>query len=173
MHDRVSRLSPYKAIALARIPQRAPANVPALMLLTLALSCGGCSFSYQLGSLFGKDDDKPAASATGTVTPLADSAKPISEMPPDVDLAYARAAATEVLAKGDKQESARWENPRTGARGMVTPIANAYTQDGLVCRDFLASYVREGSGEAWLQGEACRIHQGKWEVRSLKPWKRV
>jgi surface antigen len=106
------------------------------------------------------------------VTPPADGAKPMSEMPPDVDLAYARAAATEVLAKGDKQESARWENPRTGARGMVTPLATAYTQDGLTCRDFLASYVREGN-EAWLQGEACRAPQGRWEVRSLRPWKRV
>jgi outer membrane surface antigen len=147
------------------------AGLPTLMVLALALSSGGCSFSYQLGSLFGKDDDKPMASATGTVTPPADSAKPMSEMPADVDLAYARAAATEVLTK-DKQESARWENPRTGARGMVTPIANAYTQDGLICRDFLASFVHDG-GEAWLQGEACRVHQGKWEVRSLKPWKRV
>jgi hypothetical protein len=146
-------------------------GLPTLMVLALALSSGGCSFSYQLGSLFGKDDDKPAASATGTVAPVADFAKPMSEMPPDVDLAYARAAAMEVLTK-DKQESARWENPRTGARGMVTPIANAYTQDGLVCRDFLASFVRDGS-EAWLQGEACRAQQGKWEVRSLKPWKRV
>jgi len=106
------------------------------------------------------------------VAPVADSAKPMSELPPDVDLAYARAAATEVLAHGDKQEGVHWENPRTGARGMVTPLASAYTQDGLTCRDFLASYVHEGS-EAWLQGEACRVHQGVWEVRSLKPWKRV
>ena len=143
-----------------------------MIVLALALSSGGCSFSYQLGSLFGKDDDKPLASATGTVPHLADGAKAMSEMPPDVDLAYARAAATEILAKGDKQESARWENPRTGARGMVTPLATAYTQDGLTCRDFLASYVREGS-ESWLQGEACRAPQGRWEVRSLKPWKRV
>jgi len=141
------------------------------MVTALALSNGGCSFSYQLGSLFGKDDDKPAAAATGSASPVADSAKPVTELPPDVDLAYARAAAMEILGH-DKQESAHWENPRTGARGMVTPIATAYTQDGLTCRDFLASYVHEGS-EAWLQGEACRVHQGIWEVRSLKPWKRV
>ena len=53
----------------------------------------------------------------------------------------------------------------------MTPLATAYTQDGFVCRDFLASYVRQGS-EAWLQGEACRLHQGKWEVRKLRPWKK-
>jgi hypothetical protein len=44
-------------------------------------------------------------------------------------------------------------------------------QDGFTCHDFLASYVREGSKEAWLQGEACRVQKGRWEVRSLKPWK--
>jgi surface antigen len=125
-----------------------------------------------LGSLFGKDDDTPAVSATGTTAPVTDAEKPTSEMPPDVDLAYARAAATEVLAGGEKRGSARWENPRTGARGTVTPIAKAYVQDGLTCRGFLASFVREGS-ESWLQGEACRAKYGKWEVRSLKPSKRV
>ena len=46
-----------------------------------------------------------------------------------------------------------WENPRTGARGTITPLASAYNQDGVTCRDFLASYVH-GQTEAWLQGEA-------------------
>ena len=45
------------------------------------------------------------------------------------------------------------------------------TIDGFTCQDFLASYVRVGSGEDWMRGEACRIHKGNWEVRSLKPWK--
>lgn len=170
MCDQVSPGSLYSARPRARLQRRAGA--PTLFILALAALCGGCSFSYQLGSLFGKDDDTPAVSVTGTTVGVTDAEKPTSEMPPDVDLAYARAAATEVLASGEKRGSARWENPRTGARGMVTPIAKAYIQDGLTCRDFLASFVREGS-EAWLQGEACRPQHGKWEVRSLKPWKRV
>ena len=58
----------------------------------------------------------------------------------------------------------------TGARGTVTPVANAYTQDGFTCRDFLASYVKNGN-EAWLEGAACRAGRGKWEVRSMRPWK--
>jgi surface antigen len=159
------RFSYNNASLRARLQHRAGA--PIVIILALAASCGGCSFSYQLGSLFGKDDDTPSASATGTVEP-ADAVNASAE----VDLAYARAAATEVLASGDKLGSAHWENPRTGARGMVTPIANAYIQDGVTCREFLASYVRDGN-EAWLQGEACRLQHGKWEVRSLKPWKRV
>ena len=55
--------------------------------------------------------------------------------------------------------------PQTGARGTVTPIATAYNQDGFVCRDFLASYVKN-STESWMRGEACRQHKGRWEVRS-------
>jgi surface antigen len=149
------------------------------LVLTLALGgmSGGCS--YQLDSMFGKKDDKvdqtgsippkPAA-ATASTTAIATAAEAV-EAPGDGDLAFARQAAAEVLSRGGKDTSAPWENPRTGARGTVTPIAAAYTQDGFVCRDFLASYVQKGS-EAWLQGEACRLHQGKWEVRSLKPWKR-
>jgi surface antigen len=73
------------------------------------------------------------------------------------------------LLTGDKQWA--WENPSSGARGTVTPIASAYNQDGASCLGFLASYVRQSS-EACLQGEACRAHKGKWEVKSLRPWKR-
>ncbi len=135
--------------------------------LALALAAGGCSFSYQLGSLFGKDEDKAEHTASAASSQTSEPA----ELPPDGDLAYARAAVSEVLAKGSATTSRPWENPRTGARGTVTPIAAAYNQDGFVCRDFLASYVRDGN-ESWLQGEACRL-QGRWEVRSMKPWKRT
>jgi surface antigen len=151
--------------------------------IALALASGGCSFSYQLGSLFGKDDDTSETGSVGAQVvqkqvvqkqdpQKQDLQKFAAEPLPDGDLAYARAAASEMLSSGENQESAHWENPATGARGMVTPTASAYTQDGLTCRDFLASYVHEGN-EAWLQGEACRRSQGNWEVRSLKPWKRV
>jgi surface antigen len=136
--------------------------------LMLAWTSGGCSFSYQLGSLFGKNKDEQAGEVTGS---MAATAQPGEGNPADADLAFARAAAAEVLSRGGKDTSIPWENPDTGARGTVTPIASAYNQDGLVCRDFLASYVRAGA-ESWLQGEACRAHEGRWEVRSLKPWRR-
>ena len=136
--------------------------------VALALSAGGCSFSYQLDSLFAKSKEQAGAETTSSV-----SAKPasLSGKPQASDLAYARAAASEVLQQGGKGVSQSWENPETGARGTVTPIASVYDQDGFTCQNFLASYVRAGSGEDWMRGEACRIHQGDWEVRSLKPWK--
>jgi surface antigen len=90
--------------------------------------------------------------------------------PTDSDLAFARNAASDVLTKGDKDSSQPWENPETGARGSVTPLARAYSADGHTCRDFLASYVN-GRSERWLQGEACQSSEGRWEIHTLKPWK--
>ena len=129
----------------------------ALAIVTLGLCLGGCS--YPLGSLLDEAKAKP-----GTVVA-------VSKLPSDADLDYARAAAAAALAKGGKDMSAPWENPRTGARGTITPIDTAYSQDGSECRAFLASYVVE-NGAAWLHGEACRKDEGKWVVRSLKPWQR-
>ena len=136
----------------------------------LAIGCGGCS--YQLGSMFEKSDALRAdhtRSIRATKTAMVEPALPAME--PEGEAAL-RLAATELLSRNERDASQPWENPRTGARGTVTPIAAAYTQDGLTCRDFLASYVREGS-EAWLQGEACLKQAGQWEVRSLKPWNRT
>lgn len=135
------------------------------VVLPFALMAGGCSFSYQLGSLFDKNKDQAAVETTGSI---GNKATPRAN---DGDLAFARAAATEVLRRGGEGASQPWENPETGARGTVTPIASAYNVDGFTCQDFLASYIRNGSGEDWMRGEACRIHKGSWEVRSLKPWK--
>jgi len=136
--------------------------------LLLALPGGACSFSYQLGSLFGPDKPEATASVGASMAPAAEPTATAEN-----DLAYARAAATRALAlDGKATTSVPWENPRTGARGTVTPLASAYTQDGFVCRDFLASYVRQGAA-SWLQGEGCRIHEGKWEIRALRPWKKA
>jgi surface antigen len=135
--------------------------------LTLALAGGGCSMAYQMDSALGGGDK---SDTTGSITPPPGS-KQASELPPDADLVFTKAAVSEVLNRPSNDASVPWENPRSGARGTVTPIASAYTQDGQTCRDFLASYV-QGTSQAWLQGEACKHRKGAWEVRSMKPWKR-
>ena len=124
--------------------------------------------SYQLDSFFGGSDK---SDTTGSIAQSAHGAAPSTKMPPAFDLAYARAAASEVLKRNEKDASLPWSNPHSGARGTVTPLASAYTQDGHTCRNFLASYVN-GPDQAWLQGEACKQSAGAWEVRSLKPWTR-
>jgi hypothetical protein len=144
-------------------------------LIALALKLGaataGCSLSYKLDSFAG-NDDKPDQTASLRPTPAAAPKPPhAGAKPTEHDLAYAKAAAAQVLARTEKDASQLWENPRTRARGTVTPIADAYTQDGVQCRDFLASYIRDGA-ESWLQGDACRAQQGRWTVRKLRPLER-
>jgi surface antigen len=132
----------------------------AMTLILIGLSSGGCSLSHTDGP-FARMDDKDV---TGSLGPQAGA------VPTDGDLAFARNAASDVLTKGDKDSSQPWENPETGARGSVTPLAQAYSADGRTCRDFLASYVN-GRSESWLQGAACQSGQGRWEIHTLKPWK--
>jgi len=134
-----------------------------------ALPVGGCS--YQLDSLLTKSDAD--MEQTGSIGRAGDQAKRAVNIlqPSDADLAYARAVAADLLARNRKDDSLPWENPNTGARGSITPLAASYSEGAFTCRDFLASYVR-GEAETWLQGEACRTEHGKWEVKSLTPLSR-
>jgi hypothetical protein len=162
------RQPPYNgtsAESLWRSGLSSPISVAAAA--SIALTCGACSFSYKLDSVFGRDGAKPA---TADAPPAPTAAGAAAGLPADADLAFAKAAAVDALGRTGAV-SVPWENPGTGARGTITPLASAYTQDGFVCRDFLASYVRRDA-ESWLQGEGCRIHQGRWEVRHMKPLQR-
>ena len=144
-----------------------PRRFAAVAAVLSALAAAGCS--YQLHSLLSKDDAD--VETTGSIGRAGDGTATAADAArSEIDLAYARAAASDALAHGGKDSSVPWHNPNTGASGNITPLATAYTEDGMSCRDFLASYVR-GQAQAWLQGEACRTAHGKWEVRSLRPFK--
>ena len=133
-----------------------------MTLILIALSTSGCSL-YRTGA-FAKMDDKDVTGSIGGI-------QANGPAPSESDLAFARNAASDVLTKGDKDASQPWENPQTGARGSVTPLAQAYSSEGRTCRDFLASYVN-GRNERWLQGAACQSgHHGRWEIHTLKPWR--
>jgi surface antigen len=135
-----------------------------MTLILIGAVSGGCSMS-RTDSAFAKMDDNDL---TGSIA----AAQASGPAPTDSDLAFARNAASDVLTKGDKDSSQPWENPETGARGSVTPLAQAYSSpEGRTCRDFLASYVN-GRNESWLQGAACQIGHGRWEIHTLKPWRR-
>ena len=130
-----------------------------MALILIGIGAGGCSMSRPDNGLAKTGND-----FTGSLGP------PGTAVPTDSDLAFTRNAASDVLTKGDKDASQPWENPETGARGSVTPLAQAYTSEGRTCRDFLASYVN-GTTESWLQGAACQTGHGLWEIHTLKPWK--
>jgi surface antigen len=127
-----------------------------------------CGCSYQLDSMLSKPDADPSVTGSvGSPGTLQDrTAAAVSE----ADLAYARAAAGEALARAGGGNSVPWRNPQTGVGGNITPLATSYSTDGLPCRDFLASYV-SGGAQAWLHGSACRSAAGQWQVKSLTPLK--
>ncbi len=133
----------------------------AMALVLIGIGAGGCSFNRSDGIFAKMGHD-----VTGSLgTPQPNPAEPAES-----DLAFTRNAASDVLTRGDQDASQHWENPETGARGSVTPLAQAYSSDGRTCRDFLASYVN-GSAESWLQGAACKAGHGRWEIHTLKPWR--
>ena len=136
-------------------------------MLSLSLVLSGCS--YRLDSMFSRPRDADAEVSRAT-RPAAPSPPTIAGMPNLAAAAYA--AVSEALSRAGRNVSVAWEDPATGARGTVTPLSSAYVQDGSTCRDFLASYVRGGS-ESWMQGEACRAAQDRWEVRQMRPWRQT
>jgi hypothetical protein len=133
-----------------------------MALILIGIGAGGCSLSRGDSGFA-----KMGSDFTGSVGPMAEASP---AMPTETDLAFARNAASDVLTRGEKDASQPWENPETGARGSVTPLAQAYSQEGRTCRDFLASYVK-GQSENWLQGAACQTGHGQWEIHTLKPWR--
>ena len=149
----------YRAWARVGLSAFAPKGA-AVALILIGLGSSGCSFSRGDGP-FAKMSGKEV---TGSIAPP-------ETAPTEADLAFARNAASDVLTKGDKDASQPWQNPETGARGSVTPLAQAYSSDdGRTCWDFLASYVN-GRTENWLQGSACHNGNGRWEIHTLKPWR--
>jgi surface antigen len=162
----LSRRPLYSGTGAARLRWR-PHRFAAPAALLSALFTSGCA--YQLDTAFSKADAD--VEQTGSIS-RADRQVTAANVvaPSETDLAYARAVAADVVGHGAKDASIPWENPNTGAGGNITPLAASYSEGSLTCRDFLASYVR-GPAQAWLQGEACRTAHGKWEVRSLRPFK--
>ena len=156
------RLALYKTWERIGLSAIRPAGA-VLTLILVGVGSGGCSFSRGDGAFAKMDDNDVTGSLkSGPTSP---------PVPTEADLALARTAASDVLTMGNKDSSQPWENPETGARGSVTPLAQAYSSEGRTCRDFLASYVI-GRSESWLQGAACQAGHGRWEIHTLKPWRR-
>ena len=155
------RLALYKTWGRVGLLRMSPAGA-VMTLILIGVGAGGCSLS-RTDSSFARMGD---SDVTGSIARVRSE----GAAPTEADLAFARNAASDVLTRGDKDSSQPWENPETGARGSVTPLAQAYSSEGHTCRDFLASYVNDRS-ESWLQGAACQSGQGRWEIRTLKPWK--
>jgi surface antigen len=163
-HDRQARPL-YSGTVPLRLsaPQRLAV---AAITFGVAVATAACS-SIQLDSLMSK---REAGKTSSNNRPEIGPADAADAQVSNADLAYARAAAADVLSRGGKVNSVPWRNPHTGDGGNITLLATSRERVGVPCRDFLASYV-SGASQAWLQGSACRSARGEWQVKSLKPLK--
>jgi surface antigen len=169
---------PYHGKTVARLSVASLLGAPVAAGL-IAMLLGGCSM--QLSSLLpgGVSDTGPTVvravpasdDSTGSIPLHMASTREIPMGMSAIDWPHAQAALREALARTDEGPSVPWDNPVSGARGTVTPIAAAFTKDGLPCRNFIASHVKDGV-ETWSEGLACRVGQHVWEVKSVKPLKK-
>lgn len=159
---------PYHGSARAN---RAAGIRVVVLTAVLAFGSGACSMSFPLDSEFFSSKSEKAADAdkggTREVTGSIARRDANGSMQP-ADWSLATAALREALGETKEGASIPWQNPSTGARGTVTPVASSYVQDGFACRDFLASHVGDGQ-ENWFEGTACRVHRGEWDIRSTRP----
>jgi surface antigen len=132
----------------------------AVAMLGIAVAAAACS-SVQRDSLMVKQIKGTTGSTNrpDQIGPADAAAAHVS----NADLADARAAAADVLARGPKVNSVPRRNPQTGVGGNITLPARERV--GLPCRDFLSSFV-SGASRAWLQGSACRSARDGWQVKS-------
>ena len=123
-----------------------------LAVILIGVSEGGCSF--RLGSMFEKDksDASDVTGSIGSVVRIKDDTNLT-----DADMALARNAASDILSRGGKDASQPWENPETGARGSVTPLATTYASEGRVCRDFVSLEVAAPANPRARHGHACHL----------------
>jgi surface antigen len=157
--------------AALRLCRRWSRHLPVKPLAAIAalLVLSGCS--YKLASLVSTDDGGPQVTGTINTPPGAASGATGPASPQaELDLAYARAAAMQAVSRSSRDTSLPWQNPHSGARGNITPLATSYSEAGMACRDFLASYIH-GDAQDWLEGAACRTGSGPWQVKRLKPLK--
>ncbi len=114
-----------------RIPYHGPRGFYFLAASLTALTLGGCSSS--LPALFGDDSKSTqvARSENSTAEPkevtgslsLAGGNK--ASMSP-IDWNIAKSALRETLGRAEAGASQPWENPTSGSRGTVTPVAAIY-----------------------------------------------
>jgi surface antigen len=155
----------YRLTGAARPSRRRPLALLAPVALMLAAPLGGCAISTQLGPIFGMGgDDSPS---TGSITPRDQR---FSNMMTDEDWTRARAAVDVALSEPPDGKPSPWENPASGLKGTVTPVASAYAADRQTCHAFVANLV-ESAATHWYQGRACRTPEAAtWTVVETSTW---
>ena len=132
----------------------------AWLALGLAPALGGCAMSFPMGSMLPED-------VTGSMATV-----PFGALLDEEDRRREKAALATALDPQGDGSTVHWENPTSGRKGALTAVAHAYPQDAKVCRAFLGE-LRDGTTSRSVQGTACALAAGDWEVRDVKPFKKV
>jgi surface antigen len=144
-----------------------------------ALSLAACSltspFESGRSSALQADPD-----ITGSISPApsrANSLSPgqISLFSPKLDeedWRRAKAALATALDPQGNGAQVGWDNGESGAKGSFAPIGNAFLAKDDICRAFVAA-VSVKEPERWFQGTACRVTPAEWQIKDVKPWKKL
>jgi surface antigen len=123
----------------------------------LALSSGGCSVSYPIGSMMPQSDD-----VTGSIKP-----RP-GDLRDEEDRRRAKAALATALDPQGAGTVVTWANPASGNKGSYKPSGPAYPADGGICRPFVEAIVQDGAATE-TQGKACAgAGSADWVVSGRK-----
>jgi surface antigen len=126
-----------------------------LVAFWLSVNLGGCSFA--IAPLLGDSDSTTASSKAN---------EPISSALDTEDWRRAKAAMAVALDPKGNGNVVHWDNPTTAANGAFTPLGEAYSVGGRICRSFAAEVTTQALGQH-LQGEACRGSAGEWTVSMI------
>ena len=132
----------------------------AVALVLTAPTLGGCAVSFPMSSLLPGGDD-----VTGSLSKV-----PFGALLDEEDRRRERAALATALDPQGDGSTVPWANPKSGHRGSVTAVGSAYPADSKVCRAFVGDLQTAGAPKT-VQGKACTIAAGDWNVSDLKPFK--
>ena len=113
--------------------------------------------SFPITSLMPASDD-----VTGS-----NSKVPFGRLLDEEDRRRQKAALATALDPQGDGNAVRWENPKTGNKGLFTPQGHAFAIDGKVCRSFIGELKQDDDQKAIL-GTACAVAAGDWDVRTMK-----
>jgi hypothetical protein len=67
-------------------------------------------------------------------------------------------------------EPMSWNNPQTGHRGRIRPVASAFKREGALCRVVIAR-IEATDGDRSLEAVGCNRDGGAVAISDVAPWK--
>lgn len=114
-----------------------------------------------IGSNVGKGKGNIAAIAAGTLLGALGGSS-LGASLDRADVAYHNNTAQRALESNRTGVASTWNNPDTGASGVITP-AKTYEEHGRYCREYTQT-VRVGNKAQEAYGKACRNPDGTWQI---------